>query len=479
MSDTPCAAPFTRVTARWIVTAQHTLIERGAIDLRGDRILAVHQRAPKSLPAGCTLEALGEVALMPGLVNAHSHAFQRVLRGRTEWLHRDRPHEDFWSWREAMYAAANSCSADELEQLATRTFWEMALSGITCVGEFHYVHHAPDGQPYDDPDELAHRVVRAARRVGLRITLLRVAYHRGGYQRPLTGAQRRFVTPSLADYTARLDALTGHYAGASDVRVGAAPHSVRAVPRDWLTEIARWAADHDAPLHIHASEQRAELVQSLQEHGMTPVELLHDARALDARTTLVHATHLSQRELDLIGAHGAQVCACPTTERNLGDGFLPALGLLQRRVPISLGSDSHADIDLWEEARLVEYHERLRYERRNVLASAFEAWHPERVDEERREVAALLLPMLSAHGARTLGWSDAGGLGVGQLADFVALDLAHPSLLGVSAESALAHLALSVKTGAVRDVFVGGEAIVRQRAHLRLSPDALLGPLNP
>ena len=203
---------------------------------------------------------------------------------------------------------------------------------------------------------------------------------------------------------------------------------------------------------------------------MAPIELLHDAQALTSRTTLIHATHLDARALDLLASHRPTVCACPTTERNLGDGFLPALPLLLRHVPIALGTDSQADIDLWEDARLVEYHERLRYERRNVLAAAWPVWHPERVREERREVGELLLPMLNLHGARALGWDALGEIRPGARADLVALDLKHPSLWGLEPERAAAMLPLSTKTGAVTHLWVGATRVVRDRALCAITP---------
>lgn len=458
-----------RLVARHVLL-EGEFVEGVALDIEGERITAVHRGgAPDD---GVPARDLGEVALVPGLVNAHSHAFQRDIRGRTEWLHRDRADEDFWSWRREMYSAALSYSADDLERVARRAFWEMALTGVTAVGEFHYIHHQPDGTPYEDANELAHRVIRAAREVGVRIALLRVAYHRAGYDRPADSMQRRFVEPDVEVYLERLAALEARWRGEPGVSVGAAPHSIRAVPGGWLEAIGRHAAAHGMPLHIHACEQRAEIAQSVAEYGRTPLEVFDDLGLFEARPVLVHATHLSARELDLLAERDAIVCACPTTERNLGDGFLPALALVERGVPICVGSDSHTSIDLWEEVRLVEYHERLRYERRNVLARAWPVWFPALSGVARRDVARLLWPMGSAHGAAAIGL-EAGRIAPGQLADLVALDLEHPSLLGADAGSLLSDVTLSMKTGAVRDVFVGGAPIVEGGRHVRLAPGDL------
>ena len=404
---------------------------------------------------------LGEVALLPGQVNAHSHAFQRSIRGHTEWLHSAREDEDFWSWRTAMYGAALSLSPDDIEAIAGEVYEEMALAGITHVGEFHYLHHDLDGSPYADPNELAHRVIRAARRVGLKLTLLRVAYHRAGHGLPVDPMQRRFVEPDVHTYLQRFEALRGAWTHDAGVSFGLAPHSIRAVPEPWLVACAHHAREHELPLHIHACEQRAEIAQALAEYGRTPLQVFHDAGMFEANLTLVHATHLTLQELELLETHGATVCACPTTERNLGDGFLPALELMKRRVAICVGSDSHTSVDPWEELRLIEYHERLRHERRNVLAASFPVWFPQQAHQERWDTARLLWPMGSVHGARALG-SEAGELSKGAPADLVSVSLAHPSLRGSGPESVASNVIFSMSPGAVQDVWVSGEKIVSQ-----------------
>ncbi len=419
-----------------------------------DAVLSVEAGVVRAVGDGPHDVDLGNVALVPGQVNAHSHAFQRALRGRTEYRPADRPDDDFWSWRARMYEVANALDPDGVEAVSALAFLEMAKAGITTVGEFHYLHHQPGGTPYADPGELAHRVIRAARRVGLRVVLLRVAYERAGHGRPAEPHQRRFVDRDPGAVVEQVQRLARSHDADPLVGVGLAPHSVRAVSREWLEAFGSFTG----PLHVHACEQRAELEQCRAEHGVEPVALLADCGVLRAGTTLVHATHLEDGALDRLAASGAGVCACPTTERNLGDGFLPARALLAAGIPISLGSDSHATIDPFEELRLVEYHERLRAERRNVLAS-----HAEPVDG-RLETARALLPLGTTSGARALGLPG-GGLRPGEPADFTTLALDDPSLLGATRRTLPTDLVFSTATRAVRDVFVAGEQIVFAGQH--------------
>ena len=307
-------------------------------------------------------------ALIPGFVNAHSHAFQRLGRGRTQSRPAARDAADFWSWRETMYGIALALDAGDVYDVSRFCFLEMLRTGVTAVGEFHYVHHQPDGTAYRDPNELALRVIAAAEDVGLRIALLNVCYATGGIGEPLEHRQRRFRSSSVDEFLERTGRLHDLVSAAGGVRrpdaglvtVGVAPHSVRAVPREWLPTLRSWAGERDVPLHMHVSERPAEVAQCERQYGLRPVELLAEDGLLDGRFTAVHATHLNDHEVRLLGDSGATVCACPTTERDLGDGFLRGLDLLDAGTPICLGTDSHTSLDFLAEMRLLEYHERLR-----------------------------------------------------------------------------------------------------------------------
>ena len=395
-------------------------------------------------------------ALIPGFVNAHSHSFQRLIRGRTQWRTSQPGADDFWSWRQAMYDAALQLSPEDVFHVARWCFLEMMQTGITAVGEFHYLHHRPDGIAYDDPNELARQVLAAADAVGIRIALLNVCYATGGIGAELGTEQRRFRASSLDEYLDRTDRLLDGLKPADLQTAGVAPHSIRAVPRDWLPELHAFARDRDLPLHMHVSEQTAEVDASVAEYGLRPVELLAEDGILDGRFTAIHATHLTDGEIGLLSETGAIACACPTTERDLGDGFLRGRDLLHAGVEICLGTDSHTSLDFLDEMRLVEYHERLRRRERVVISG----------DDGTGSlsVAPPLLRMATGGGARSLR-INAGEIAPGCHADLVAVDLDHPSLLGADADSLGASLALSATPDVVRDVWVGGVRRLADRTH--------------
>lgn len=390
--------------------------------------------------------------LLPGLVNAHSHAFQRAFRGHVQ--HREPGAGDFWTWREAMYRVANALDPNQLEAVSRLAFLEMVLCGITEVGEFHYLHHAPGGQRYADPDELARRVIRAARSVGLRIALLRVAYARGGAGKRLSAEQLRFEAREPGEV---LDAVRRLEADAPDgVRIGLAPHSVRAVPPDWLPELAGF----EGVIHAHVAEQPAEVAASLAETGLSPLEVLGEAGLVTERFSAVHLTFPSAGEVDRLERAGATVVVCPSTELDLGDGFVPLDA--RTRLRLALGSDSHAMIDLWHEARTLEMHGRGLAGRRHVLTPA----------GDDRGLAARLLRSATVDGARCLG-SAGGRIAVGAPADLVALDLRQVAAVGVPPLEAAAFLA---RPEWVRQVWVGGEPVVVDGVHAqqqRIVEDAL------
>ena len=311
-------------------------------------------------------------AILPGLVNAHSHAFQRLMRGRAE--HRTAAERDsFWTWRDTMYAVANRLSPDILYASARMAFLEMLLGGITTVGEFHYVHHGPGGAAYENRNLLALEVLRAARDTGLRIALLRSAYVRAGYERPIQPAQLRFLTPRVEDFIADTDALRTEVAAAVPsgcAWVGVAPHSVRAVPLEYLREVVQYARINEMPVHMHVAEQPAEVDDCIQEYGLSPVALLDEHGLAGFPIYRSSRDSLTDHEMDQLAAARAKVCACPITERNLGDGIAPADRWADRGLAICLGSDSNVQIDLLEDARSLEYDLRMKRLERVVLGGS-------------------------------------------------------------------------------------------------------------
>jgi formiminoglutamate deiminase len=383
--------------------------------------------------------------VIPGLANSHSRAFHRALRGRTQAPTGGRG--SFWTWRELMYSVAERLTPDSYLTLARAVYAEMAMAGITTVGEFHYLHHGADGRAYADPNAMGHALVQAARDAGLRIALLDTCYLAGGFDRPLEGVQLRFDDGDAQGWAARATELATAYDGAADVVVGAAIHSVRAVPVDQLAPVAGWAAARQAPLHMHLSEQRAENDACHDRHGVTPTRLLHDHGALGPRSSAVHATHLVDEDVALLAGSATAVCLCPTTERDLADGIGPSLALRDAGVELTLGSDSHAVIDLFEEARGVELDSRLATEARGHF-----------------DGASLLATATDGH-AR-LGFASAGRLAVGAPADLVAVRLDSVRTSGALPETALDTVVFAATAADVTDVVAGGRHVVEAGRHV-------------
>jgi formiminoglutamate deiminase len=412
------------------------------IQSAGDRLTAVTAGVPAAaVPAGATRLA---GLTLPGLANAHSHAFHRALRGATQ-----AGHGTFWTWRDLMYEVAARLTPASYLDLATAVYAEMALAGVTCVGEFHYLHHQAGGAPYADPNEMGLALIEAAGRAGLRMTLLDACYLSGGLRPdgaplPLTGAQQRFGDGDADAWAERASALPAGPAA----RPGAAIHSVRAVPPGQLGPVVAWARQRGAPLHVHLSEQRAENEACLAAYGRTPAGVLHQADALGPRTTAVHATHLSAADLALLGRTGSYACFCPTTEADLADGIGPARALAAAGSALTVGSDSQAVIDLFEEARRIELGERL-------------------VTQERGHfTAARLAAAATADGHASLGWPDAGQLAAGCLADLVTVSLDTPRTAGTTAAHALESVMFSATAADVREVVTGGRTVVRDGRHV-------------
>jgi len=341
----------------------------------------------------------GRYLLLPALTTAHSHAFQRAMRGAAQ-----RPAEavatagrdDFWSWRGAMYRAASKLDPESIERVSRIAFRELRSVGVRTVGEFHYVHHQADGTPYDERTVMSDAVIRAAKEEGLRVSLLRVAYHRAGPGRPAEPEQRRFCDASVDDVLRDVDALHAKYKNDPDVRIGLAPHSVRAVPPQWVAELGAYAARHQMPFHMHVAEQPREIDECIAETGKRPVELLAELGVLSERFVAVHATHLSAREAEIFGRAQAFACICPTTEADLGDG-LPDLGALRAAgARLCTGIDSHIITDPIAELRALETLERLRTGKRvtfePAVTPAEELWRSG-----------------SLEGALACGFADAGG----------------------------------------------------------------------
>ncbi len=405
-------------------------------------IASVQTRAPAD---GTPERVAGWV--VPGMPNLHSHAFQRAMAGLTE--HASGSGDSFWTWRETMYGFLERLGPDEVEAIAAELYVEMLEAGYTAVGEFHYLHHAPDGRGYDNPVELAERVVAAAQTTGIRLTMLPVLYAASGFDGapPLPG-QRRFANDPawLLDAIERLGKLP-------DLRVGIAPHSLRAVPPAQLAEAvaAVTRIDPTAPIHIHIAEQRAEVEACRQAYGARPVKWLLEHAPVDQRWCLVHATHVDDVEIDAIATSGAVVGLCPSTEANLGDGIVP--GRLPHKARFGIGSDSHISVGVAEELRTLEYAQRLAAEERNLLA-----------DAKCPSVGSFLYAAALGGGAQALS-QRVGNVVVGCKADLVVLDPDHPVLAGCPAERVIDAYVFSSHGNPVRDVMVGGQWVVRDGRH--------------
>ncbi|MEV3930166.1 MULTISPECIES: formimidoylglutamate deiminase [unclassified Streptomyces] len=423
-----------------------THVEPGVVlDVAGGRIAGVRTGIEAPPPGATVLDGL----TVPGLANTHSHAFHRALRSTVQV-----GSGTFWTWRETMYRTAARLTPDTYYALARATYAEMALAGITAVGEFHYLHHAPGGVPYDDPNAMGEALIAAAAEAGIRITLLDTAYLAAGFGEKPGRHQLRFSDTTADAWAERASLLKGD----DDlVVIGAAIHSVRAVPAGQLSTVAEWARERAAPLHVHLSEQTAENDACLAAHGRTPARLLADHGVLGPHTTGVHNTHLTAEDIELLGTSRTGTCMCPTTERDLADGIGPATALQGAGSPLSLGSDSHAVIDLFEEARAMELNERLRTHVRGH-------W-----------TAAALLRAASADGHAALGRPDAGVLEPGAPADLTTVALDSVRTAGPVPRLAAEAAVFAATAADVRHTVVAGRHIVRDGRHTRIDdvPGAL------
>jgi formiminoglutamate deiminase len=419
--------------------AKHAYLPGGvATDMRiqvaDGRIAAITHEAVQ--PDDVRLPGL----VMPGFANTHSHAFHRALRGRTHENPGGSP-GSFWTWRGQMYDLSRRLNPDNYFAMARATYAEMALAGVTSVGEFHYLHHEPGGRSYADPNAMGAALAAAAADAGIRLTLLDTCYLAGGLSAagplPLEPLQLRFTDGTAAAWADRVSLLQD----AEGFRIGAAIHSVRAVPREQLPAVV--AAARDRPLHVHLSEQPSENEQSLVAYGRTPTQLLDECGALAPATTAIHATHLTREDIARLGETHTAVSMCPTTERDLADGIGPARALRDAGCPVALGTDQHVLIDMLEEARALEMDERLASQQRGRFSPAE------------------LVSALTVDGQRSIGWSDAGELTPGRRADLVALRLDSPRTAGADpAQAVLAASAADIDT-----VLVDGRIVVSGGHH--------------
>jgi formimidoylglutamate deiminase len=432
------------------------------------RIASVSKVPPPDWDDAASLRLEGYA--IPGMPNLHSHAFQRAMVGRAEAATPGQA-DSFWSWRSAMYRVAALVEPEDLEALAAFLYVEMLEAGYTAAGEFHYLHHPPAGGHYDDPTELSRRILEAARRADIGLTHLPVLYQQGGFGRPAEDHQRRFVhadPKGYLDLVARLfEVVRGEgSSGRRHLRIGIAPHSLRAVSPEALNAAVAGLRllDDAAPVHLHIAEQMAEVEDCLAHHGRRPVALLLDTMDVDERWCLVHATHLDDAEVRDLAGSGAIAGLCPTTEANLGDGLFPAEAYLSAGGRFGVGSDSHASVSVIEELRLLEYGQRLAHRRRNVLAASETA---ERAPAQ--SVGRRLFDAAVAGGAQALGLAG-GDLVPGRRADLVILDPEHPRLVGHGPMTALDAWIFGAAQDAIRDVFVGGRHVVEGGRHVDREP---------
>ncbi len=405
--------------------------ERVLIEVAGNGLISSVTPDVESPPDALHLDGL----TLPGFANGHSHAFHRLLRGRT-----NRGAGDFWTWREEMYRAAAQLDPDSYHELAKRVFSEMVAAGFTLVGEFHYLHHSPNGTHYQDPNAMGEALAAAAETVGIRLTLLDTLYLHGGLDGtylPPDSTQRRFSDRSAENWLVRWE--KGLRAAA--VKRGVAIHSVRAVDPGSMKTIAGVADELGLVVHAHVSEQPGENAASLAVHGRTPTELFLDAGLLNERFTAVHATHLTPFDIRALGEAGATVCLCPTTERDLADGIAPTPELVAAGCRLSLGSDSQAVIDPFEESRAIELNQRLRTLRRG------------------NHTPTSLLTAATAEGYRSLGWPEGGAIEVGRLADMVTVSFESDRLAMISERNRIEGALFAATASDVNAVVIGGTLV--------------------
>jgi formimidoylglutamate deiminase len=412
---------------------------------------------PGAVPGG---EPIAAGPVLPGMSNVHSHAFQRAMAGLAEF--RGHPTDDFWTWREEMYRLVTRLDPEDVEAIARHLYIEMLRHGYTSVAEFHYLHHDRDGKPYEDRAEMANRIIAAAGNAGIALTLLPVMYAYGNFgHAPLSAAQRRFG--SDAEFVMGLvEELATFNLPDPMLRLGIAPHSVRAVDALLLTELVEAATRYDAsmPIHMHVSEQTGEVAQCIETHGTTPLAWIRDLVDVNNRWCLIHSTHLTQIEMRSLMGSDAVAGLCPVTEANLGDGIFEFVPWFEAQQPWAVGGDSHVSVSPFEELRALEYSQRLRYRARNIVA-----------DELAPDVAANLWLGAAGGGAQAIS-QPTGFIESGRRADFVVLDGNDVDFTGLDAPQMLAVSLFSGNSNRVRDVYVAGTIVVSDGHHPNEVPAA-------
>jgi len=393
--------------------------------------------------------------LLPGMPNVHSHAFQRAMAGLTERASGKK--DNFWSWRETMYRFLSSIEPEDMEALAAQVYVEMLKAGYTTVGEFHYIHHHPGGQPYDDRALLSRQIIKAALETGIAITHMPVLYAYGGFdEAPPAEGQKRFIN-TVPELMKIVEALQGEYRNTPQVTIGFAHHSLRAVSPEMLREGTQAVRKliPDAPIHIHAAEQFGEVEGCLAWSGKRPVEWLLENGNVDDKWTFVHCTHMTDEEIKALAKSGIVAGLCPTTEANLGDGIFPLVDFLQAGGSFAIGSDSHVSVSVVEELRWLEYVQRLVRRERTLIKQP-----------ENPSVGAVLFEKSLHGGARSMG-RKAGKIEIGHRADFMVLNPDLPFMTGKIRDHILDAAIFASNENPVRDVMAGGRWVVRNGHHKR------------
>lgn len=420
------------------------------LDAQG-RLLSLSSQAP---PSDLPTEKIEGFAL-PGFPNAHSHAFQYAMAGLAEHLPAGAASDDFWSWRETMYRLALSIDPDQLEAIATMLYAEMLRVGYTAVAEFHYLHHDPQGQPYDDLAQMGACLVAAAQRVGLSITLIPICYRTGGFQTPANPRQRRFLSQDLDAYDALLTASQRVVDASPFASLGLGAHSLRAVPPEEVIALFS-QADASLPRHLHIAEQQKEVDDCLAFHGTRPVAWLLDKVPLDERFHLVHATHMDEMETTQLAATGANVVLCPSTEGNLGDGFFPLHRYLQAQGRWSIGTDSHIGLSPHEELRILDYGQRLLRQKRNILCL-----------EDGQDSGHIVLNHAILHGQRAMGIAQPAFFRHGAPFDAAVYDATHPLLQSAPPSRRVPTILYATDTSALLGTITQGQWRTKEGKHLQ------------